>query len=354
MTGGRPAARPAAGRERHPRRLWFALGLVLLAPLCAEYLVGYLPGTGDPAELAGGLVIFAPLYGAPALLIRETARRAGLTWPGILALATALGVVQAGVIDQSLFSESYQDYAGWAEHRLPTLIEPLGVSASDALGFLAGHVIWSFAVPIALVEAVAGRSRPARAPWLRTPGLVVTALLYAAAAWLVRQDHLRTEQDHASAAQLIGSLVVAALLVAAAVTLGRRRRPGRERAVPGPVATALGTLAAATAFDMAPETWPGVALAAAILAAGATAVAVFARSTRWSARHRVAVATGALLAHAITAFFVVPFGDVPKTAKYAHNLVFLAGAAALAGWAWRRSAPEVRPPAARSSGRAAR
>lgn len=341
---------PAASRERRPRRLLLALGLVLLAPLCAEYLIGYLPSTGNPAELALELLIFAPLYGAPALLIRETAARLGLTWPGILALAAALGVLQAGVIDQSLFSESYQDYAGWAEHRLPTLIEPLGVSASDALGFIAGHVIWSFAVPIALVEALAGPSHPARTPWLRTPGLIVTTLLYAAAAWLVLREHLRTEQDHASPGQVIGALAVVALLTAVAVTAGRRRRPRLERAVPGPVTTGLITFAAAAAFDMVPETWPGVAVAAAILTAGAAAVAAGSRSTRWSARHRVAVATGALLAHAIAAFLVVPFGDVPEIAKYAHNLVFLAGSAALAGQAWRRSGPEeVRPPVARSS-----
>jgi len=343
---------PAARRKRRPRRIRFALGLLLLAPLGAEYLIGYLPSTGNPVEIALELLIFAPLYGAPALLIRETAARLGLTWPGILALAAALGVVQAGVIDQSLFSESYQGYAGWAEDRLPTLIEPLGVSASDALGFIAGHVIWSFAVPIALVEALAGGSRAPRTPWLRTPGLIVTTLLYAAAAWLIRQEHLRTEPDHASPGQVIGTLVVVALLIAVAVTAGRRRRPRLERAVPGPIATGLVIFAGAAAFDLVPNTWPGVAAAAAILTAGAAAVAACSRSTRWSARHRVAVATGALLAHAIAAFLVVPFGDVPEIAKYAHNLAFLAGSAALAGWAWRRSGPgeEVRrPSAARSS-----
>ena len=41
---------------------------------------------------------------APALLIREVARRRGLGWPGILLLAAAFGVVQAGLVDQSMFS----------------------------------------------------------------------------------------------------------------------------------------------------------------------------------------------------------------------------------------------------------
>ena len=39
--------------------------------------------------------------------------RAGLHWTGILALAGAFGVLQAGVVDQSLFATSYLGYDGW-------------------------------------------------------------------------------------------------------------------------------------------------------------------------------------------------------------------------------------------------
>ena len=71
-------------------------------------------------SLVVGLLILGPLYGAPALLIRELARRFGVGWPGIMALAAAFGIVQAGVVDQSLFSESYRDIAYWAEMLQPT------------------------------------------------------------------------------------------------------------------------------------------------------------------------------------------------------------------------------------------
>ena len=72
------------------------LALAVLAPVCAEYLWGYDDSTGHPGTLVGNLIVFTPLYGCPALLIREVARRRGLGWPGIVLLAAAFGVVEAG------------------------------------------------------------------------------------------------------------------------------------------------------------------------------------------------------------------------------------------------------------------
>ena len=49
--------------------------VLLLAPVTAEYLIGYDDTTGDAAALVFGVFFFAPLYGAPAVLIREVTRR---------------------------------------------------------------------------------------------------------------------------------------------------------------------------------------------------------------------------------------------------------------------------------------
>ncbi|MDI6105080.1 hypothetical protein QLQ12_41500 [Actinoplanes sp. NEAU-A12] len=49
------------------------------------------------------LLFLGPLYGSVAVLIREVARRRGGGWPVMVLLAAAFGLVQAGVVDQSLF-----------------------------------------------------------------------------------------------------------------------------------------------------------------------------------------------------------------------------------------------------------
>ena len=322
----------------HRRTRWLlAIGLLLLSPPCAEYITGYDDSTGKPLELVGNLLIFSPLYGAAALLIRELARRFGVGWPGIMALAAAFGIVQAGVVDQSLFSESYRQIEYWNDLVRPTWIEPLGFGAYPAMVFIVGHVIWSYCIPIALVESLCPPL--SKRPWLSWPGLIVTALLYLGAAALVLSDHLRNEKDHASAAQVAGSLVVVALLASFAFTVGRRQLPARDAAVPKPLVVGVLSLIAALAFDFVPPSWLGVAAGLAVLAVGAASIAHLSRSGRWGGRHIVALATGALLARAIVGFFAVPLGDVPPLAKYTHNIVFFVGAALLGIWAMSRNRP---------------
>ncbi|MEV5741818.1 hypothetical protein AB0L30_17375 [Microbispora rosea] len=341
-------------KTRDPRRLAMAAGLLVLAPMCAEYVTGYDDSTGDPLALAAGLLIFGPLYGAPALLIRETARRLGISWPGILALAAAFGVLQAGVVDQSMFSEGYRDIPYWEEMVRPTYVAPLGLAAHTTLSFVAGHAVWSFGVPIALTEGL--NPRLSRTPWLRTPGLVTAAALYLAAAALVLRDHLRTEDEHAAAAQIGGSLTAVALLVLFA--LSRRSRDPvvrngvvrngavrngavrngavRDGAAPRPFAVAACGLVAGLVFDFLPSTWAGVAAGLTVIAlCGAVAVRL-ARSPEWTIRHAAALAAGALTARAVVGFFAVPLGEVPTVAKYAHNVAFVAGAVLLGVLAARR------------------
>ena len=71
---------PDARRSVRPRRRpgWARSGQVLaMLMLCAvgaELLAAYGENTGDPAGVAFALVIFAALYGAPALLVRELAK----------------------------------------------------------------------------------------------------------------------------------------------------------------------------------------------------------------------------------------------------------------------------------------
>jgi hypothetical protein len=213
----------------------------------------------------------------------------------------------------------------------------LGFGAYPASVFIVGHVIWSYCIPIAFVEAL--HPPLSKWPWLSWPGLIVTALLYLGAAALVLSDHFRNEKDHASVAQVTGSLVVVALLVAFAFTVGRRQHPARDAAVPKPLVVGVLSLIAALAFNIVPPSWLGVGAGLAALVVSAASISHLSRSKRWGGRHIVALATGALLARAIVGFFAVPLGDVPPLAKYTHNIVFFVGATLLGIWAVSRNRP---------------
>ena len=305
------------------RTWWLVLSLLVLSPICAEYLAAYDDSTGHPATLVGNLLIFIPLYGCSALLIREVARRAALGWTGILLLAAAFGFIEAGLIDQSLFSPDYRGLEGWEATYAATLIGPLGMSAVNLLSFVGGHVMLSICGPIALVEAW----RPGRAtePWLRLPGLAITALAYAVGSAFVLFWHLQTEEWHASVGQLVGTGLVVVALVVAAVLAGRRVRPGRESSGPGLGITALVALVLGGAYNMMPQTWPGFAGSVVLLVIAGVLVARASRTRRWSPTHIAIVGATPLFLTAALAFTYDPMiGEVTAQAKYAHNAVMVA------------------------------
>lgn len=162
------------------------VGLLGLSAIGAELLAAYGEGTGHPGAIAFSLVFFGALYGAPALLARDLVRRRGWGWPSLLLVFAALGVVQACLIDQSMFSADYGGYEGWEEIRAATLVPALGVSAYNAFNFVVGHMIYSFGAPVALAEAWV----PTRAqvPWLGRFGTAMAVAAYLGTAALILAD----------------------------------------------------------------------------------------------------------------------------------------------------------------------
>lgn len=318
---------PSARRRTALRGIAPALGLFLLAPVTAEYLIGYGDTVGKPVDLLGGLLILAPLYGGPALIIREVVRRTGRGWPSIILLATAFGLFQAGLVDQSLFNPSYQDIEYWDEMLRPTYIPALGIGAYTAVGFVTGHVIWSIGAPIAVVETLVPRR--STTPWLGVVGLTIVAVLYVLASALIFYDHLETEQFLASPPQLAGAAAVVVALIGAAFAVGRRHRPTIDRPAPNPWLVGAAALVAASLFNLAPENWLGVAAEIALLAVVAVVVTRLSRRNGWGAAHRLALAGAALLSYAGLAFFVEPLGDPTISAKLTHNTVLALGVVAL-------------------------
>lgn len=310
------------------------LGVLVLCPVGAELLAAYDGTVGDPGAVAFAVLFFAGLYGAPALLARELARRCGWGWPSLLLLFAALGTAQACLIDQSLFSADYQGYEGWEAVREGTLIPVLGISALNVFTFVGGHVVFSFAAPVALAEAWSPRR--AEASWLGPGGIVVAVGAYAVTAAAIIAD---PESQSGSAAQLAVSGAAVAAFIAAAALVGRRRRGVPAGARRSPVLPAAATAVIAVAVpDFFGQGWAGLS---AHLVLNAALCAVIVRAVRrggWSPWHSAAVATACLAVRGLLAFTYFPLiGDVEPGPKYAHNAVMLAVVVLAAAFAWRGS-----------------
>jgi hypothetical protein len=264
------------------RRTAPVVGLLLLAPLIAEYLLGNVPATSLPA-----LPFLVPLYGCAALLIREVARRTGRGWPAVLLLGAAFGLFEAGVVDQALFNPSYESWDFRSAGYLPWF----GFGMYHLIVFVVGHAVWSIAVPIMLAETFV----PARAQthWLGPIGFAVNAAGLLLGFWIIFDDHQQTEHFMATPAQLIGAALGAALLAAAAL----RRSAGETGWVPGPRLLAGLSFLVAGGYCLAPENWTGVAVQAVALVGAGSAVGHWSRRPGWGDAHRLALAAGALLTY---------------------------------------------------------
>ena len=315
------------------------LGVVILCAIGAELLAAYRDDTGHPAGVAFSVVFFGALYGAPALLAREVVRRCGWGWPSLLLLFGALGVAQACLIDQSMFSADYFGYRGWEQTREATLIPPLGVSAYNAYNFIFGHVIYSFGAPVALVEAW----RPTRAhrPWLSRTGIVVALVVYLGTAALILID---PGSRTGNVAQLIASALVVLGLTGLAVVIGRRprRHAGNDRQIPVPIVLAA-AFALAMVSNLGGETWAGFAIGVATMTIAGGGLLLASRRTAWSIRHCAAVGLGFLLARGLLAFTYFPLlGEVAPGPKYAHNTVMLLAVLIAGAYALRTRPSEAR------------
>jgi hypothetical protein len=307
--------------------------VLLLAPVTAEYLIGYDDTIGNPAALIFGVIFFAPLYGAPAVLIREVARRLGRGWPTMLLLATAFGLIEAGLVDQSLFDPDYREIPYWSLMRNPTFLPWFGTSAYMALTFVAGHVFGSIGAPIALAES----SWPSRQkePWLGIPGLISMAVLWAAGSAFILFDQLDSSESRISTGQAVGTTVVVLALVGLSVRLHCGWRPVAGRA-PSPWLVLVASAVLLMVRNVVPTGWLGTLGAVAAIVLWLVLVGRWSRQAGWNGVYVVATVTGVLLSIGLPAFWTDPLGDVPLAAKLATNTVLLGLVLAVAAVGLRR------------------
>lgn len=308
-------------------------------------LVGYLGHFTNPIDPLAGLALLAPLYGTVALLIREVTRRAGRGWPTILLLSAAAGLVQAGLIDQTLFDHTTFEGGPYWEV-MPTFVPWLDVDLSQLLVFVGGHMVVSFAGPIAVMEAFAGTK-----PWLRRPGLLVTALVYVAAGLFFWSELVVVEGFDAGPVRLGVTALVVIFLVVLAFAIPFAT-PVRGRAphvwLVGVVTFVLWTIHFALRETVTSRPWVDVAVAIVVLAFLGWVLLRWSRQEGWTGRHTFAAGSVVLVVQGGVAFLVAPVDSDDWAGKYLSNAVVLGCLLALLASGWlrvRRSspAPERRP-----------
>ncbi|GAB3852362.1 hypothetical protein GCM10029963_41750 [Micromonospora andamanensis] len=323
--------RAALDGVRQPmlRRLAPVVALLFLAPWAAECSWGGFAGT----DMLGVVVVLAPMYGGAAVLIREAARRTGGGWPMIVLLAAGFGVVQAGLVDQSLFNPDYLADTEFAELSAAdrTRVPVLGISAQEVVSFVGNHVALTICAPIAIVESYLSPARRLR-PWLRAPGLVAMTVLYLLGSLLVFADDSGRKGFLASPGQLVGAAaVVVALVVVAALPRWRRRPPPVPAGAPRPTRPGLLVLLVYLGVSML-SGWVGVAVSVVVVAALVVVLVRWSGRTGWGQRHVLAGAAGALLGAAVLAYLVPPYTQVsPTQALVSDVIVSLLAVAMLAG-----------------------
>lgn len=315
------------------RRVAPAIGLFFVAPLVAEFLLGNMT-----IKMLGMLAILAPVYGGGALLIRESARRAGRGWATILALALAYGIIEEAFLTQTLFNP---DYMGLSLHLLePAFIADLGIGGWYTVYVLTLHTVWSISVSIALIEALV----PDRvtSPWIGRLGLGLIAAIFTLAAASMASFSIRQDYHHFSASrtQFLWSAIALFILIVSAFRIPLRSHSAAHRGVPPPWALGLMALAAASAFLLVPMAWGWLAVGVYLLldAVVATAILVWAARRGWDERHKLALAGGAAMAYAWHAFMQVPALGTADAFGRIGNLVFAALALILIAAGAKRTA----------------
>jgi hypothetical protein len=269
--------------RRRPTAL--TLGLMLLAPIVGEFLLG-----NTPISQIAALLLYLPLYGAGAVLVRECGRRLG-GWPAMALFAAAYALIEEGPVDQMVFNPGYLGLGSFATYgELPGL----RISGTLVLYSLALHTVWSICVPIAIVESF---DTTPTLPWLGRRSLASIAALFVFGC--ISLGILQaTDQDFVgSAVQFTVSGIVIAALIVAGVLAGRRpRAPTVPGDPPRPFVVGLAAFALTSAYWFGSGV-PGLVLQTAWLALAVVVAVVlirrWSRRTGWDRRHPLALATGA-------------------------------------------------------------
>lgn len=154
--------------NRSPSKIPPALILFLLSPAVAELLSGSAP----PVEFFNplGFAILASLYGSGAILARELTLRWRKSYPSLLLLGAAYGVIEEGLMVKSFFDPAWPDLGV-----LGVFGRWMGINWVWAEMLIIYHAVFSIAIPVLLVELAFPSKRKER--WVGDHALGGFALL---------------------------------------------------------------------------------------------------------------------------------------------------------------------------------
>lgn len=277
---------------------------MVVAPWFAEFSWG-----GYPVQYLPVAVLFVgPTYGGAAILIREVTVRTGQGWPTVLLLAAAFGVLQAGIVDQSLFNPAY----GRFDFQYPAHIGGIDVSAYWLVAFVSGHVVASIVAPLVVVQTW---SRRPSEPWLGRRGLAVVATLYLLATVV---NHVGVKDEEGAGFQsrpLQVAVAGAVVLLLLTTALLWRRRPSLDRSVPAPWLLAVLGFTAYLVY-LPGESTAALAVGLVVIAVVVAAVGAWSRSVRWTPAHAFALAMGSVLVGVVMPFLVEPYDDTVSDTQH--------------------------------------
>ncbi|HEX3985832.1 MAG TPA: hypothetical protein VHX13_04400 [Acidobacteriaceae bacterium] len=301
--------------SRTQRSVIAAVTLFFVAPLVAEFLLG-----DFSIAMLALVLLFAPMYGGGAVLIREAARRRGRGWPTMLLLAAAYALIEEGFSTQSLFNPNYLHMHFLRYAWVPAL----GIGGWWTMLMLNVHVFWSMGVSIALVEGLFP-SR-ARTPWLGRVGTSVIAALFLAGVVAGVAMSLHQSRFHASATQFAVTAVLSLLLIGAAFAVPRSAEGRGSLPVPSPWMLGGGVFVLAAVAFLTPPLlgWPAVAIMAGVDLFFLVCLWGLSRRVAWTPLHTLSVGAGGAVFYGVHALVGHPVIPSPLWVVRLGNAVFLA------------------------------
>ncbi|WP_241775837.1 hypothetical protein [Bacillus wiedmannii] len=293
------------------------LGLFFLSPFVAEYLLGNIS-----ISVIAALPFLALMYGCGSILIREITRRSGYGWPTMILMGLAYGILEEGLITQSLFNPSYANANLLDNAPIPGL----GIGAWWTLFVLTLHTVWSTSVPIAIIESYISSRKTT--PWLGKTGMVITSVLFVAG--MIFSFYVSYVQEHflATPLQFISTLIAISIVIIIAFRISRVPRTFVKGDAPNPWIIGVVSLIVSSLFMIVRDynAWGVVVFWILLFAIVTTLFLNWSRRKGWGNTHELALAGGALLTYAWHSFIEDPVIGATGTIDFIGNVIFSFGA----------------------------